>query len=206
MEYVSSLFTGLLTGYGLIIAIGAQNTYVLTQGLKKQFRWQVVLTCSSIDALLIVIGLMGMGALVQKSEAILNLITWAGILFLTLYGAKAFLNAFKGEYLDTSRSTQPTVANRKDVLFTTLALSLLNPHVYLDTVILLGSIGGRLPVELRVAFGLGAVIASFSWFFVLGIGSQLVAPWFKKPGAWKLLDLLVGSVMWSIAATLYIHL
>lgn len=205
MDYVSSLLSGLFTGYGLIIAIGAQNAFVITQGLKKEFHWQIVLTCSVIDAVLIIFGLLGMGTLIQQSETILHLVTWGGIIFLFLYGTKAFINGIKGEYLDTNDMAPTKLLSRKQAMLTTLTLSLFNPHVYLDTVVLLGSIGGRLPMPMKMAFGLGAIIASFTWFITLGITAYLVAPWFKKPILWRVLDIFVGFVMWAVAIALYLY-
>lgn len=191
--------TGLATSAGLIIAIGAQNAFVLSQGVRREHHWAIAGLCSFIDALLITLGIAGMGVLIGQSETVLQLITWGGAAFLFWYGAKALRSAFRDEVLDLSESQ---FSGLRSALLTTLALSLLNPHVYLDTVVLLGSIGGRYPDYDRYWFGAGAVLFSFIWFFSLSLGARWLAPLFRRPVSWRLLDGFVCLMMWTLAGLL----
>lgn len=192
---------GLGTGAGLIIAIGAQNAFVLTQGLTRNHHLLVALICAISDALLITAGLTGMGAALQGNAALLSWATWLGAAFLFWYGLRAFRSAVSSGGLEPAARTRlglgATVA-------ATLAVTFLNPHVYLDTVLLLGSIGGRYPVQERTIFGLGAATASLAWFLTLGLGAPLLLPLFRHPRAWAVLDVLVGLMMWSVAASLLV--
>lgn len=195
----SAFFTGLATGAGLIIAIGAQNAFVLSQGLRRQYHWHIAGICSLIDTLLIAAGVAGMGALISSSPQLLNIVTWAGGLFLLVYGGQALRAAIRPEHLEAS---QRKFASLRAALLTALALSLLNPHVYLDTVVLLGSIGGRYPDQGRYWFAAGAALFSFVWFFGLSLGARWLAPLFRSPMAWRMLDLLVCLMMWTLAGLL----
>ncbi len=192
---------GLGTGAGLIIAIGAQNAFVLTQGLARNHHLTVVLICALSDALLIAAGLAGMGAVLQADTALLSWATWLGALFLFWYGLRSFRSALGSGGLEPGQRAGlgfwATVA-------ATLAVTYLNPHVYLDTVLLLGSIGGRSPLPERVAFGAGAATASLLWFLALGLGAPLFLPLFRHPRSWAVLDILVGLTMWGVAASLVV--
>ncbi|MEH6578343.1 MAG: LysE/ArgO family amino acid transporter [Amphritea sp.] len=192
-------FTGIATGAGLIIAIGAQNVFVLSQGVRREYHWPIAGVCGLLDTLLITLGIAGMGALISDSPLLLMLVTWGGALFLLWYGANALRSALKSETLEVKRNGLKSL---RSALLTTLALSLLNPHVYLDTVILLGSIGGRYPEEGRFWFGAGASLFSFIWFFCLSLGARWLAPLFRKPIAWRVLDGLVCVMMWTLAGLL----
>ncbi len=192
-------FTGLATGAGLIIAIGAQNAFVLSQGLRREYHWPIAGVCGLIDTLLIAAGIAGMGALISSSPVLLKLVTWAGALFLLWYGWNALKAAINPGSLEASKRQ---FSDLRSALLTTLALSLLNPHVYLDTVVLLGSIGGRYPEEGRYWFGAGAALFSFIWFFCLSLGARWLAPLFRSPMAWRVLDGLVCLMMWTLAALL----
>ena len=189
-------------GFGLIVAIGAQNAYVLTRGIFRNHHWVVALICSLIDSSLITVGILGMGRLVEQYPALLTATTVGGALFLFAYGALSFRNMMKADYLRAEGGQVSLGA----AIVTTLALSLLNPHVYLDTVILLGSIAIQEQSQHRLAFGVGAVGASFLWFFCLARGGQWMQGWFQTSKAWKILDFIVGGVMWLIAANLIIRL
>lgn len=191
--------TGLATGAGLIIAIGAQNAFVLSQGIRREYHWPIAGLCGLIDALLITLGIAGMGVLISDSPLLLTLVTWGGAAFLLWYGANALRSALKAGSLEVQTRG---LSSLRGALLTTLALSLLNPHVYLDTVILLGSIGGRYPDEGRYWFGAGAALFSFIWFFSLSLGARWLAPLFQKPLAWRILDGLVCLMMWTLAALL----
>jgi L-lysine exporter family protein LysE/ArgO len=192
--------SGFGLGASLIIAIGAQNAYVLRQGLKREHVGLVVAICALIDIVLIALGVGGMGALITRVPALLSVVKYAGSLFVFLYGLRAFHSAWKGPgHLDAAANGAQSAFG---VATTVLALSLLNPHVYLDTVVLLGAIGGRNPWPANAWFALGAMCASVIWFCALGFGARLLQPVFRKDIAWRVLDVLIGCVMWWIAWTL----
>ena len=199
---LASAVKGFGIGMGLIVAIGAQNAYVLTRGICRNHHWIAALMGSVIDALLIVAGIMGMGVLIQKFPNLLTLTTIGGALFLFVYGALSFRKMFRTEQLQGSGKH----VSLKTAVISMLAFSLLNPHVYLDTVILLGSVAIQEHPDDRIAFGAGAVSASFVWFFSLALGGQWLQPWFQSPATWRLLDFVVGTIMWSIALTLIARL
>ncbi|WP_371155033.1 LysE/ArgO family amino acid transporter [Jannaschia sp. 2305UL9-9] len=192
-----SVLSGFTLGLSLILAIGAQNAFVLRQGLRGQFVLPVVLTCALSDAVLIVAGVAGFGALVEQAPWIVSLFRWGGAAFLLVYGARAFLSAWRGG--GALQAGQEAGGMRRAVL-TCLALTWLNPHVYLDTLVLLGSISTQ--AASPVMFGTGAVIASFTFFFSLGYGAALLRPVFARPQAWRVLDVGIGVVMWTIAISL----
>ncbi|TXH68246.1 MAG: amino acid transporter [Thiothrix sp.] len=199
---VTAFLKGFGMGAGLIVAIGAQNAFVLSSALRNQHVLVVAALCILIDAVLIVAGVWGLGALIQEFPALLQVATWGGALFLFIYGLLAFKRALHPAQLNANSTTAPTL---QAAVLTTLALSLLNPHVYLDTVILLGSIGGQLPKPQPTWFAIGAVLASLTWFSVLAWGGRRLAPWFANPNSWRILDLIVGLTMWSIAASLLVN-
>lgn len=192
-------FAGFSLGLSLIVAIGAQNAFVLRQGLRRAFVLEVALACGLSDAVLIAAGVAGFALLADVMPALLPWFRWGGAAFLIVYGARSFLAAWRGgEALEVGGRGGGT---RLGTLATCLALTWLNPHVYLDTVALVGSISTRYaPREL--AFGTGAVIASFTFFFALAYGARLLAPLFARPVAWRVLDVGIGLVMWAIAAGL----
>lgn len=189
---------GFALGFSLIMAIGAQNAFVLRQGLRGEYVLPLVLTCAVSDALLITLGVAGFGALISANDWVLTIVLYTGAAFLFVYGAMNFKAAFAGggKLDDKGRTAGSLVA----ALTTCLLLTWANPHVYLDTVILLGGISAQ--YEPSWAFGLGAAIASFAFFFSLGFGAQLLRPMFTSPRAWQALDGLVGLTMWGIAASL----
>ena len=191
---------GLGLGASLIIAIGAQNAYVLRQGLRREHVGQSVAICICIDMLLIALGVGGMGALLGQMPRLLNLIRWAGALFLLAYGARALRAAWRGTgHLEASSDVTQTAGA---AALTVLALSLLNPHVYLDTVVLLGAIGASRGWPGSFWFAAGAMCASALWFTVLGYGARLLIPIFSRDLAWRVLDIVIGMVMWAIALSL----
>lgn len=198
---VAPLLEGLGTSAGLIIAIGAQNAFVLKQGILKNHVFVTVFLCAVIDALLIAFGVGGFGRLLVSSSLLLNIARWGGAAFLLYYGFRSFRAVCKTESL-TFKIGKDDRPNLKQTITTTLALSLLNPHVYLDTVVLVGSIGAQFPSSERPFFAIGAIAASFIWFFSMGFGARLLGPLFQKPIAWKILDFLIGCVMWLIALML----
>lgn len=194
---MQAIGAGFALGISLILAIGAQNAFVLRQGLRREHVLPVVLVCSVSDALLVAAGVAGFGALTRAVPGLEAVMRYAGAAFLVWYGARALLAAWRGgEALEAGEGT----ASLRRAVLTCLALTWLNPHVYLDTVVLLGSISTQ--YDNRLGFGAGAVAASFTFFFALGFGARLLAPLFRRPASWRVLDLLVGLVMWAIAVKL----
>jgi L-lysine exporter family protein LysE/ArgO len=195
---VQTMIAGFGLGLSLILAIGAQNAFVLRQGIRRSHVFAVCLTCALSDALLIAAGVAGFGSLAQAVPWIETVMRWGGALFLIAYGARALLSAWRG---GAALSVEGgAVEALGPVLATCLALTWLNPHVYLDTVVLLGSVAAQ--YEDRLRFAIGAMTASFVFFFTLGYGARRLAPLFARPQAWRVLDLGVGLLMWTIAAAL----
>ncbi len=197
---LAPFLSGIGTGFGLIIAIGAQNAYVLKQGILHNHTFTIALVCSIIDATLICAGVSGLGTFIASNVILLNIARYGGTAFLGYYGLRSFIAAFNTSGLDLDSSkARPSL---KTVVLTVLAVSLLNPHMYLDTCVLIGSIGAQFPAQERSSFTGGAILASFVWFFSLSYGARYLVPLFKRPIAWKILDCIIGLVMWSIAGYL----
>lgn len=194
-----SLVAGVGFGLSLIIAIGAQNAFVLRQGLRREHVFAVVAVCALSDVLLIAVGVGGLGSLIQAAPWLLDTMTIGGAAFLIVYGLLAARRAFRPSAIDADAAGKPT--SLRTAVTTCLALTWLNPHVYLDTVILLGSVAGSHGDD-RWWFGLGAAIGSIVWFTVLGYGARALRPLFAKPTAWRVLDVLIAVVMFAIAASL----
>ena len=193
---------GMGLGASLIVAIGTQNAFLLKQGLKRHYVLTCILVCLLCDALLISAGVAGMGTVIANNP---NFLLWAkagGATFLIAYGLRAAKSAWRPAALTASTAKAPDVYWA--VIGAALAFSLLNPHAFLDTVILLGSIGGQHEGSGRVYFAGGAIMASALWFFVLGFGARYLAPVFAKPMAWRVLDAIIALVMWAIAASLFL--
>lgn len=192
---------GLLLGASLIIAIGAQNAFVLRQGLLQSHRFPVALFCALSDALLIAAGVAGLGAAVGQHPRVMMVVACVGALVLAWYGVKAMRRAFHPEVL--TADTHNDTGSVWKVLATCAGFTWLNPHVYLDTVLLIGSLAAPWPaIWPRALFGIGAAASSFIWFFGLAYGARLLAPMFRKPMAWRVLDVLIALVMWGIAGKL----
>ncbi|KHA53043.1 LysE/ArgO family amino acid transporter [Sulfitobacter geojensis] len=195
---LSSFLPGYALSLTLILAIGAQNAFVLRQGLRRQHVFWVCLTCGTTDALLIAGGVAGFGALASAVPWFETAMRYGGAMFLLWYGAQNALSAWRGgAALEIEGEATQSL---RQVILTLLALTFLNPHVYLDTVVLIGSISAQYPDKL--AFGGGAVLASFTFFFALGYGARLLSPLFGKPFSWQVLDALIALTMWAIAAKL----
>ncbi|MGL1890899.1 MAG: LysE/ArgO family amino acid transporter [Spirochaetaceae bacterium] len=198
---MTTFISAFLLGLSLILAIGAQNAFVLKQGLKKQYVFMVSFICAASDAVLITLGVSGFGVIINKFPLVITFAKYGGFLFLTIYAGRSIYSAFKkSEVMGTDNSIK---TSRLKTALICLALTWLNPHVYLDTVLLLGSISTQFPGQ-KLQFVSGAVAASFVFFFSLGYGSRFLTPLFKKPNAWKILDLIIGLVMLSIAVKLLI--
>ena len=199
----SAFAAGLGLGASLIIAIGAQNAFVLRQGLARSHATAVAAVCVIIDWALIALGALGFGTLVRAFPSLTAVAAWGGAGFLLVYGALAFRSALHPGSLHAEEPARGRGATTLGAaLLTTLAVSLLNPHVYLDTVVLLGSVAAQYAVPARVSFVLGAGVASTVWFFGLALGARLLAPVFEREAAWRVLDVVIGVVMWWIAAGL----
>ena len=197
---LSTYVQGIAVGMSLIIAIGAQNAFVLKQGLKKQFVFWVCFVCALSDSILIVLGVSGFSKVLQHYPEIIQFSKWAGALFLFCYGFQHALRAFKSQQgLEASPIEKHHLMN---IVLLCLALTWLNPHVYLDTVILLGSISTQF--EQPAYFALGAVCASWLFFFALGYGARVLIPIFANPKAWNVLDAIIALVMWGIAISLLV--
>lgn len=190
-----SYLAGLGTALSLIVAIGAQNALVLRQGLLRQHVFTICLFCALSDAILISAGVAGAGAIVKAHPFFLQLMRWGGAAFLIWYGFKSFRAAWEGgQSLHAASQGTQTL---KAALLAVAAITWLNPHVYLDTVILIGAVSAQ--AESRMFFALGAISGSFLFFFALGYGARLLAPIFARPVAWRILDVIVGLMMWTIA-------
>lgn len=192
LEILGTAATGLGAGLALIVAIGAQNALVLRQGIRGEHVGLVVLVCMLSDIVLIAAGIVGIGAVITAVPAVVVVIRLAGAVFLLGYAAFAAKRAFRPGAL-TADGQQGSLT-RKAVLATALTLTWLNPHVYLDTVLLLGTLANQ-HGELRWWFGAGAALGSVAWFSALGYGARFLRPIFARPGAWRVLDGLIAAVM-----------
>jgi len=198
---INAILSGYLLGLGLIVAIGAQNAFVLRQGLRGRHVLPVVLTCALSDAVLIAAGVAGLGWLGERWPALLPLLRYAGAAFLFAYALRALWSAWTAKAgLEPDGQDGAGLAA---ALATCLALTWLNPHVYLDTVVLIGSVASGFGA-MKVWFGLGAVAASFSFFFALGFGARLLRPLFARPAAWRLLDGVIAVTMAVLGAKLLV--
>lgn len=199
-SFIWVLLKGFFIGGSLIVAIGAQNAFVLSQGLQRCYPGLIAFTCTAVDTTLITLGVLGMGAVIQARPDWLFWITLFGALFLSGYALRAFGRALhSGAIADDAR----LIGSASKAVLVTLALSLLNPHVYLDTVVLLGAIGGAYEHDLKLAFILGAAFASLAWFYSLSYGARLLAPLLNKEEAWRVLDFIIGVIMSLIAVGLW---
>lgn len=192
-----SFINGLLVALGLIMAIGAQNAFVLAQSLRREHHLAVAAVCILCDALLISAGVFGLAQVLASDPRLLALARWGGAAFLLWYGTQALRRALRPGQLQTdSAPARPLDA----VLLATLAVTLLNPHVYLDTVLLIGSLGAQQAIP--AAFAAGAACASLLWFASLALGAAALAPWLARPITWRIIDALVALMMWSVAVQL----
>lgn len=221
---LSPVLAGLGLGFSLIVAIGAQNLFVLRQGLRREHVFAVAAICAISDAALIVLGVSGIGFVLQAVPWLVDVVRWAGAVFLVTYGVLAARRAWRpsGEALRTAEAAGPDAGAEKPdasaatatvgattiartrllpVLLTCLALTWLNPHVYLDTVFLLGTVANT-HGEDRWLFAAGAVTASFVWFFGLAFGARLLGRWLSTPRAWRILDAVIAVVMIGLGVSL----
>lgn len=193
-----ALVPGFVTGLSLIIAIGAQNAFVIRQGLLRQHVLLIVAICAISDATLIFLGTGGLGTLIQSKPSLLEFIRWFGVIYLTWFGVRSIRSAFKNQSLE---ATAGSTISKSAIVSTCLSLTFLNPHVYLDTVILLGSIANQFENN-RWFFAVGASFASIVWFTSIGYGARAASRFMSKPIFWKILDSLIAVVMFTIAISL----
>ena len=196
-----SFFSGFWLSFTLIFAIGAQNAFVLRQGLKKQWVFLVCMLCALSDAILIVLGIVGFGAIIKEYPFIVLIAKYSGAVFLFLYGLRSLFLSFTKTHLLTPSDGTPSTLIK--ILFTCLAFTWLNPHVYIDTVFLIGSISTQFE-ENKLYFGVGAILASLVFFFTLGYGAQILIPIFQKPISWKIFEFTVAIIMFVIAINLIV--
>ncbi|MEZ7812791.1 MAG: LysE/ArgO family amino acid transporter [Paracoccaceae bacterium] len=196
---VSAALAGYLVSLSLILAIGAQNAFVLRQGLRREFVFPVVLICALSDASLIALGIAGLSSVLQLWPPMQMVMLWGGALFLITYGALRFRSAYRGGQALVAANSAPATLGK--VIATCLLFTWANPHVYVDTVGLIGSIAAQYAPD-QFAFGIGATLGSFSFFAALGYGARFLAPLFAKPKSWVMLEFGIGTVMWIIAAGL----
>lgn len=189
---------GVLTSMSLIMAIGAQNAFVIRQSLTRQHVLPLVLICAIADATFIALGIAGLGAVIQGLPWLLEILRWFGVAYLTWFGINSLRSAFKGEALDAGTAESKTL---KQVVFSVLGFTFLNPHFYLDTVILLGSIGNSFGEE-KWVFAAGATLGSIIWFFSIGYGARAASRFMSKPIFWKVLDITIACIMFAIAILL----
>ncbi len=193
-----ALVPGFLTGLSLIIAIGAQNAFVIRQGLLRQQVFLIVSICAISDALLIFLGTGGLGTLIQSRPSLLEFIRWFGVAYLTWFGIKSVRSVSKDQLLEAG---QGIVVSRSKIVATCLALTFLNPHVYLDTVILVGSVANQFETD-KWFFACGAALASVVWFSGIGFGARAASRYMSRPIFWKILDSFIAAIMFAIAFTL----
>ncbi len=191
---------GFVLGASLIMPIGAQNAYVLSRGIRRQHHLLVAGLCLFCDLVLIVVGVFGGGRWLGSVPLLQSLLTWGGVAFLLVYGGRSLLTAWRGSSRSLQAENGPD--GRREIILTTLAVTLLNPHVYLDTVMILGSVSTQWPSAALPMFALGAVLASMIWFYGLALLAAHLSPWLARPAIQRLIDGLVGSIMWVIALLL----
>ena len=210
--FVNFLSEAFIEGFSmtavLIIAIGAQNAFVLKQGLRKKHVFLTASLCVFLDGILISLGVLGVGLALEDYPQAIHTIRWAGAIFMFCYAAKLFYNAATLKSgLDLAGDTSNTKNNKNNknnknsrvsTILAVLAFTLLNPHAYIDTIVLLGSVGGQYPANEHASFIIGALLASTLWFYGIGYGSRYLAPFFKRPTTWRILDLIMGFVMLAL--------
>ena len=196
-----ALLPGLFTGLSLIIAIGAQNAFVIRQGLTRSHVLLIVLICAASDAFLIFLGTGGLGTLIQSKPDLLEFIRWFGVLYLTWFGAKSIRSVLSTQSLQVGEGSP---SSKISAVLSVLGFTFLNPHVYLDTVILLGSIANQFEDD-RWYFALGASLGSFLWFSAIGFGAKAASRFMSRPIFWKVLDSIIALVMFSVALFLALY-
>ena len=199
---------GIALGASLIIAIGPQNAFVIQQGILRQHVFLAAFVCTLVDVVLIIVGAAGFGTLIAIIPSLKTYFLWGGILFLMGYGSLSLISSFKDhsdeDSLGKNESGYPT-KNRKSIIITAAGFSLLNPHVYLDTVILLGGLAAQYEIPERNYFAFGAIMASVVWFYGIGYGATMFAPWFESSRGKRILDLVIAMIMFVLAFVLMLN-
>ncbi len=199
---------GIALGASLIIAIGPQNAFVIQQGILRQHVFLAAFVCTLVDVVLIIVGAAGFGTLIAIIPSLKTYFLWGGILFLMGYGTLSLISSFKypsdEDSLGKNESGYPK-KNRKSIIITAAGFSLLNPHVYLDTVILLGGLAAQYEIPERNYFAFGAIMASVVWFYGIGYGATLVAPWFESSRGKRIVDLVIAMIMFVLAFVLILN-
>ena len=199
---------GIALGASLIIAIGPQNAFVIQQGILRQHVFLAAFVCTLVDVVLIIVGAAGFGTLIAIIPSLKTYFLWGGILFLTGYGTLSLISSFKHPGDEGSfgkNESGYSTKNRKSIIITAAGFSLLNPHVYLDTVILLGGLAAQYEIPERNYFAFGAIMASVVWFYGIGYGATLVAPWFESSRGKRILDLVIAMIMFVLAFVLMLN-
>ncbi|MEI7368550.1 MULTISPECIES: arginine exporter ArgO [Pectobacterium] len=194
---------GVLLGAAMILPLGPQNAFVMNQGIRRQYHLMVALLCALSDMVLITAGIFGGSALLSQSSLLLAAVTWGGVAFLLWFGWGAMKTAFSKNI--TLASAEVMKQSRWRIIATMLAVTWLNPHVYLDTFVVLGSLGSQFADDARSWFALGTMTASFTWFFALALLAAWLAPWLNTPRVQRVINFFVGVVMWGIALQLARH-
>ncbi len=200
----SPFLSGFALSAALIVAIGAQNSFVLRQGLRREHVGTIVLACAAADVTLMGAGVAGLGAVLRRLPGLAAVLTVGGVVFLAGYGVGALRRAIRRP-VGLASDGPAEALSRRGALLRTAGFTLLNPHVYLDTVLLVGAVGAAQPAGGRLAFVAGAGSASALWFAALGYGARLLAPVFRRPAAWRVLDGLVGATMLALAGELMVR-
>ena len=199
----SAVFQGFILGLGMIIPIGAQNAYILGRGINRNHHLLAASICIIFDIVLIAAGIFGASELISSNEVLLLLITWGGVLFLFVYGALSFKAVYLNNY--ERMITENLFKSRKVVIATIFAVSLLNPHVYIDTLVILGSVGSQFEGQGKLSFAAGTMLASIIWFYSLATGAAKMGPFLSQPKILRGIDFVVGCIMWAIAFSLFQH-
>ncbi|EJS93778.1 arginine exporter ArgO [Pectobacterium wasabiae] len=194
---------GVLLGAAMILPLGPQNAFVMNQGIRRQYHLMVALLCAVSDMVLITAGIFGGSALLSQSSLLLGAVTWGGVAFLLWFGWGAMKTAFSKNI--ALASAEVMKQSRWRIIATMLAVTWLNPHVYLDTFVVLGSLGSQFTEDDRSWFALGTITASFTWFFALALLAAWLAPWLNTPRVQRVINVFVGVVMWGIALQLARH-
>ncbi|GKV75158.1 arginine exporter protein [Pectobacterium brasiliense] len=194
---------GVLLGAAMILPLGPQNAFVMNQGIRRQYHLMVALLCALSDMVLIAAGIFGGSALLSQSSLLLGAVTWGGVAFLLWFGWGAMKTAFSKNL--ALASAEVMKQSRWRIIATMLAVTWLNPHVYLDTFVVLGSLGSQFTDDARSWFALGTMTASFTWFFALALLASWLAPWLNTPRVQRVINFFVGVVMWGIALQLARH-
>jgi L-lysine exporter family protein LysE/ArgO len=198
MTGVTAILPGILTGLSLIVAIGAQNAFVIRPGLTRRYVFEVAIVSALLDAALILLGTGGLGALIQTVPALFEIVRWFGVAYLVWFGISSVRRAFASESMSLDGDS---ATSRRGIVLSTVTFSLLNPHVYLDTVVFLGSIANQFGAD-RWWFALGACVASFLWFFGIAYGARRLSRYVTRPIFWRILDSVIAVTMFTIAGVL----